>query len=59
MAFLAPDNRPWLIASALDLPGLTALDRKRAASMADEGGVSAASIEGGVRLAASREVLRD
>ena len=43
----AADRRRSQVASALDPPALGALDRERASSMADEGGASAAGIEGG------------
>lgn len=37
-------NRPCLMGLAVAIPGLTALDNRRAASMADEGSVPAATI---------------
>jgi hypothetical protein len=39
------DERPGLQGSARPTPGLAALDQEREASMADEGGVSAAVME--------------
>jgi quercetin dioxygenase-like cupin family protein len=43
---LSTDKRRSQVASALDPPALGALDSERASSMADEGGASAAGIEG-------------
>ncbi len=39
------ENEPCLMGLAVVIPGLTALDNRRAASMADEGSVSAALVE--------------
>lgn len=54
---LPPDaeKRKDVKGAAMGGPGLTAVDEERAASMADEGGVSASVVEGESREAELRE----